>query len=73
MFADVYHVAGIAKVGIKGTHQQLEFDYEGEKDLPGMTQIRERLRDVLQSYEIPKICRRVEKLPRTESGKIKRY
>lgn len=72
IFADVYHVAGIAKVGMKGTHQQLEFDYEGEKDLPGMTQIRERLRDVLQAYEIPKICKRVEKLPRTESGKIKR-
>ena len=71
-FADVYHVTGIAKVGIKGTHQQLEFDYEGEDDLPGMTQIRGRLRDVLQVYEIPKICRRVEKLPRTESGKIKR-
>lgn len=72
-FSDIYHVAGIAKVGMKGTHQQLKFDYEGEEDLPGMTQIRERLRDVLQSYEIPKICRRVEKLPRTESGKIKRY
>lgn len=71
-FADVYHVTGIAKVGRKGTHQQLEFDYEGEKDLPGMTQIRGRLRDVLQAYEIPKICRRVERLPRTESGKIKR-
>lgn len=71
-FADVYHVTGIAKVGIKGTHQQLEFDYEGEDDLPGMTQIRGRLRDVLQPYEIPKICRRVEKLSRTESGKIKR-
>ncbi len=71
-FADVYHVTGIAKVGMKGTHQQLEFDYEGEENLPGITQIRGKIRDVLQAYEIPKICRRVEKLPRTESGKIKR-
>lgn len=71
-FAEVYHVVGIAKVGMKGMHQQLEFDYEGEEELPGMTQLRGRLRAVLQAYEIPKICRRVEKLPRTESGKIKR-
>ena len=71
-FAEVYHVVGIAKVGMKGMYQQLEFDYEGEEELPGMTQIRGRLRNILQPYEIPKMCRRIKRLPRTESGKIKR-
>ena len=71
-FAEVYHVVGIAKVGMKGMYQQLEFDYEGEEELPGMTQIRGRLRNILQPYEIPKMCRRIKRLPRTESGKIRR-